>query len=165
MDGAEGDLWRFALAVYGTDGVAEECLSLQERYGADIPVILCALWMARRGNALDPNGIERLIEVSGCWHAEVVKPLRAVRQRMKHGPSPAPRPRTETLRDAVKAVELSAERIELAVLADVVAAEFASGAGLDPTGNLHTALAYFAAGKLDADAPTDRLIQAALSAG
>lgn len=161
---AEAQLWRFALAVYGTNGVSQECLQLQERYGADVPVLLCALWMARRGSPLDRDTMARLIEVAGPWHMAVVKPLRAVRQRMKDGPPPAPNTRTDALRDAVKAAELTAERIELATLAEFIAAEFPIGPALEPAAHLSVALSHYADAPIDDDTQTDRLLDAARAA-
>ena len=38
-------LWAFSLAVYGGDGVAEECLDLQERLGLDVNILLFAAFL------------------------------------------------------------------------------------------------------------------------
>lgn len=158
----EADLWRFALKVYGTDGVAEDCLTLQEAHGVDVPVILCALWMATRGTALTPDDMARLAGSVEAWHEEIVRALRAVRRRLKDGPTPAPTDRTEAVRTAVKAAELDAERIELATLAEM-ASRFATGAPVPARGNLEVALAHYAGGPVS-DAPLDRLIGAAEAA-
>jgi hypothetical protein len=45
-----------------------------------------------------------------------VRPLRAVRQRLKTGPAPAPDARTGALRAAIQKLEIEAELIELAEL-------------------------------------------------
>lgn len=158
------DLWRFAIKVYGTEGVSDDCLTLQDVYGVDVPVILCALWMATRGSALTPDDMARLAGSVEAWHAEVVKPLRAVRRRLKEGPSPAPSERTEAVRTAVKAAELDAERIELATLAEF-AEGFATGAPVAPVGNLDVALAHYAGGPVGDHAPLDQLIRATEVAG
>lgn len=47
------------------------------------------------------------------WHREVVRPLRAVRQRLKTGPAPAPNDITARLRSKVQRIEIDAELIEL----------------------------------------------------
>lgn len=157
---AEAELWRFAIRVYGSEGVAQDCLTLQETYGVDVPVVLCALWMATRGIALQPDDMVRLAGSVEAWHTDVVKALRAVRQRLKEGPFPAPNERTEAVRTAVKTAELDSERIELAILADM-AVGFATGAPLSSEGNLNVALAYYVDGPVADDAPLDRLIRAA----
>ncbi len=48
-----------------------------------------------------------------AWHREVVRPLRAVRQRLKTGPAPAPNDLTARLRSKVQRIEIDAELIEL----------------------------------------------------
>ena len=160
----EVDLWRFAISVYGAEGVSEDCLKLQERFGVDVPMILCTLWMATRGNVLDPDGMARLAVAVGPWHDEVVKALREVRRRLKSGPAPAPNDRTEIIRNAVKAAEVNAERLELAVLAELVEAEFAPGAAVLPAQNLAVALAHYAGRPVGDEAPLDRLSRAAEAA-
>lgn len=157
---AEAELWRFAIKVYGAEGVSEDCLALQEAHGVDVPVILCALWMATRGCVLDRDGMARLAATVAPWHSEIVVALRAVRRRLKDGPPPAPAPRTEVLRNAVKAAELDAERIELATLAECVATDFAPDGTASPADNLAIALAHYAGGPIGEDAPTARLIRA-----
>ena len=74
--------------------------------------------------------------------------------------APAPSPRTEALRNAIKSAELDAERIELATLADMVQAEFPVLDEVDPARNLCVALSHFADGPLPEDAPITRLINA-----
>ncbi|MCC1494549.1 TIGR02444 family protein [Cognatishimia sp. F0-27] len=157
---AEADLWRFALKVYGADGVSADCLTLQERYGVDVPVVLCGLWMATRGIALDAPGMARIAGAVEPWHKEVVIALRTVRQRLKNGPPPAPDARTDAVREAVKAAELNAERIELAVLAALVADGFTPGAPVSAAQNLKAALEHYAGGPVGKDAPLQRLISA-----
>lgn len=113
-----GSHWRFALSVYGKPGVAECCLSLQDRYGVDVNVLLMALFSARvYGAALDDRALADIDRAVRAWRDEVVRPLRSIRRRLKYGPAPAPDLATEALRTAVKDAELRAEQIELAVIA------------------------------------------------
>ncbi|MHA7874324.1 TIGR02444 family protein [Roseivivax sp.] len=143
-DSPAEDLWRFALAVYGASGVSAACLELQDRFGADVPVLLTALWMGRRGRALDAAAMAALDGVVADWRAEMVQPLRALRRRLKSGPAPAPSDTTEALRSEIKRAELSAEKIEMVRLAEWAAAQpEAEGQG-DAARNLALAVAYFA---------------------
>lgn len=140
-------LWTFAVDVYGRAGVSEACLELQDDHGADVPVLLFALWLAARGVALDASDMTRVEATVGPWRAEVVHPLRVLRRQLKDGPPPAPGPRTEDLRNAIKAAELSSEKIELAQLArlaDEGGIGRAGGARLEE--NLAVAAAFFAGG-------------------
>src|SRR6202012_1333053 len=51
-----------------------------------------------------------------AWHEEVVRPLRAVRQRLRSGPAPAPDEATTALRRKLAQLEIEAELIELGQL-------------------------------------------------
>ena len=86
-----GALWRFALAVYQKPGVSDACLLLQDRHGCNVTLLLFAAWAgAERGVALTAEEFAAAGNAVRPWHGEVVKPLRAVRRRLKHGPPPAP---------------------------------------------------------------------------
>mgnify|MGYP000423745527 FL=1 len=54
----------------------------------------------------------------GAWRTEVVQTVRKIRQRLKYGAEPEPSDQTTPLREAIKSAELSAERLELAWLAE-----------------------------------------------
>lgn len=112
-------LWRFVLPFYARDGVSPACLTLQEKLGADVNILLFAIYAAvERGTALDEADLVALDTLVEQWRREVIHPLRRVRTRMKSGPSPAPSPVTEQLRNRIKAAELEAEQTQLAVLFD-----------------------------------------------
>lgn len=169
----DGPLWRFATRVYGRPGVAQACLALQQRFDADVNLLLFAAWLgAERGMALSVP-LSRLAQRRvDAWHEDIARPLRAVRQRMKAGPAPAPCGATEALRDALKAVEIGSERIELAVLETLApegAPEAPPGrpeADLDAVvrSNLRTVLALSAREDLFAEAgrPVRAIARAAL---
>jgi uncharacterized protein (TIGR02444 family) len=107
----DGALWRFAVDLYGR--TADACLALQDGYGLDVNLLLFAAWVAEeRGLAMTAD---RAAEADGWvqdWREEVVRPLRAVRRRLKTG-APIPGPAAEALREAIMAAEIDAERIEL----------------------------------------------------
>lgn len=117
-DGDAGEaLKAFALKVYGSEGVPPACLLLQEHFGLDVNVLLFAAFLgAVRGEALAPADLETVAATVGDWHREVVRPLRAVRQRLKTGPAPAPNEATGTLRGKLQKLEIEAELIELSEL-------------------------------------------------
>ncbi|WP_037084837.1 TIGR02444 family protein [Neorhizobium vignae] len=137
-------LWDFALRLYGAPGVGEACLLLQDESGVDVPVLLFSAWLTTNSVALSPTEIARIDDLVADWRNEVVKPLRAVRRRLKYGPHPAPTKETQTLRTGVKDVELSSERIELAVLEvegqALIAADGSTG---DAAGNLRSVVMFF----------------------
>ncbi|WP_051357405.1 TIGR02444 family protein [Azorhizobium doebereinerae] len=161
MDGliAREPLPAFALAVYGTAGVPPACLLLQERRGIDVNLLLFAAFLgAVRGEALTPAGLARAIETVGPWHGEVVRGLRAVRQRLKAGPPPAPNTVTAALRAKVQAVEIEAELIELSELGRLAHTLGAPPAAGPPDTRARAAMAGVVAG-----APLDEAEQAALA--
>lgn len=137
-------LWDFALRLYGAPGVGEACLLLQDESGVDVPVLLFSAWLTMNSVALSATEIVRIDGLVADWRNEVVKPLRAVRRRLKSGPHPAPTKETETLRNGVKGVELSSEKIELAMLeAEGQALMAADGSTGDAAGNLRNVVRFF----------------------
>jgi uncharacterized protein (TIGR02444 family) len=113
-------LWDFAVAVYGRGGVAAACLELQESCHVDVPLFLAVGFAICRGKALDASALSALEQRAGPWRRDVVQALRAIRRRLKTGPHPAPNGASEPLRNAVKAAELAAEKIQLQVMQDFI---------------------------------------------
>src|SRR5215475_4261104 len=95
-------LWPFALATYKTAGVADACLALQDRFGADVNLLLFAAWAGSLGFRLTADEAAKARDLVSPWHDEIVKPLRAIRKRMKSGPAPGPNAETEALRNKLK---------------------------------------------------------------
>ena len=118
------DITAFAIALYGRPGVADACLLLQERCDADVCVVLALCWLSRRGaDVADRSLTGRLVAASEDWRANLVLPLRGARRWLK--------PRSDTaasaeLRAAIKKAELSAEFIELEMLAHAAGAPAAA---------------------------------------
>jgi uncharacterized protein (TIGR02444 family) len=111
-------LWRFVLPFYSRDGVSAACLALQEELGVDVNILLFAIFaQVECGIVLTESDLAAVDLLVRAWRGEVIHPLRGVRTRMKSGPRPAPSPITEHLRSRIKAAELEAEQIELAMLA------------------------------------------------
>lgn len=107
MTTPEDSLWQFSLATYARPGVADACLDLQDRFGADVNLLLFALWAgAVCGVRLGHAELDRLKAEAAAWHHPVVVPLRAVRRHLKGVPG------AETLRESIKAAELESERLE-----------------------------------------------------
>jgi uncharacterized protein (TIGR02444 family) len=114
---------RFALALYGSEGVADACLHLQNRHDLDVNLVLLAAFVgAQRRQRFTTSSLELARARVDAWHREVVRPLRAVRQRLKAGPGPAPNDVTARLRRQVQQVEIDAELIELDQLGELIPA-------------------------------------------
>ncbi len=92
----------------------DACLHLQNRHDVDVPVVLFAAFVgAVLRQTLTASGVDAARGRVDAWHREVVRPLRAVRQRLKTGPAPAPNEITARLRSEVQRIEIDAELIEL----------------------------------------------------
>jgi uncharacterized protein (TIGR02444 family) len=112
-----GSLWIFALDIYKSNGVSEACLALQDGFNTDVNLLLFGAWMGVEQNVILTSGdAERARDLVAAWHDEIVRPLRALRQKLKAGPVPAPGAVSTVLRNEIKAAELHSERIELALL-------------------------------------------------
>jgi uncharacterized protein (TIGR02444 family) len=115
----EADGWAFALHLYAQPGVAEACLKLQDEAGVDVMMSLMIVFAAVRHRVLlTPSEIRELDEACRPWREQIVHPLRAIRTRLKTGPSPAPGSATEPFRSTIKAAELAAERLQNQLLAE-----------------------------------------------
>jgi uncharacterized protein (TIGR02444 family) len=88
-DGSADPFKRFALGLYGSNGVANACLYLQNRHDLDVNVVLFAGFVgAVRRQTLTTPDVDAARRRVDAWHREVVRPLRGVRQRLKTGPAP-----------------------------------------------------------------------------
>jgi uncharacterized protein (TIGR02444 family) len=113
---------RFALALYGSEGVADACLDLQNRHDLDVNVVLFGAFVgAVRRQTLTIADLDLAHRRVAAWHREVVRPLRAVRQRLKTGPVPAPNEATGGLRRKLSQLEIEAEVMELDQLGALIA--------------------------------------------
>ena len=107
--------WDFSLEVYGLPGVADACLALQDRQGADVNLLLLACWLAGRTVASITALAARLCAAASEHQDPIVRPLRGARRALKARAATADsflaQP-LEALRRAVAAAELEAERVE-----------------------------------------------------
>jgi uncharacterized protein (TIGR02444 family) len=108
----DNELWQFSLAVYAQNGVADECLTLQQQIGLDINMLLFCAWIGVRGGILSSADIEAAMRNVAHWQDRVVRPLRSVRQEIKK----LGQRDLEGFRERIKSIELEAEQIEQALL-------------------------------------------------
>ncbi|HUE91029.1 TIGR02444 family protein [Pseudomonas sp.] len=101
------DLWRFAEEFYRRPGVEAACLQLQAQ-GADVCLLLCALWCEVRNVPCTEQRIAALRSIAQPWQAQVVTPLRQLRQGWRSAAQDDPA--LASLREQVKTLELEAER-------------------------------------------------------
>jgi uncharacterized protein (TIGR02444 family) len=114
---SDGDaLWRFSIAFYGRPGVSEALVTLQDRAGRDVNLMLFALWLGVCGRRrLTSEELAIADHIAGPLRADVVAPLRALRRRLRSDPDAD----VQRLREGVKELELAAERIVLTRLSRI----------------------------------------------
>lgn len=97
-------LWRYSLAVYQREGVANILLRLQDKFSADINLLLCCCWLGQKQRLLSVVQVTELEAVTANWRQQCLIPLRAIRRYVK----------TEVGQDELyqqfKSLELMAER-------------------------------------------------------
>jgi len=113
--------WNFSLELYAGEGVAEACLNLQERRGCDVNILLFCCWLGASGRStLTAERLRAVLKASDRWQAEIVRPLREVRKRLKDLPWTAALPETvDATRRRVADAELAAEHAEQLKLASL----------------------------------------------
>jgi uncharacterized protein (TIGR02444 family) len=83
MDWPANPFWEYSAALYRHPEVEAACLELQRRHGLDVNLVLLCCWQGSLGGALDVGSLRAAQEAVASWQAEVVRPLRALRQRLK----------------------------------------------------------------------------------
>ncbi len=108
---AADPFWDFSLALYGKPGVAPALLGLQDRHGLDVNLLLYACWAASQGRLLSSAEIGAVDALAAPWQAEIVRPLRALRRRLKGGFPGLAVEGVEAWRKRLGELEIEAERI------------------------------------------------------
>jgi uncharacterized protein (TIGR02444 family) len=104
--------WRFSLGFYRLAGVAEACLQLQDRCGADVNIVLFMLWTATLQHRLRPDAVQALADKMRAWQTDVIAPIRNLRRLLKVDPLLLDKGNAEVFRNKIKALELEAERLQ-----------------------------------------------------
>jgi uncharacterized protein (TIGR02444 family) len=111
------NFWDFSLAVYGDNGVQQECLDLQQRYGININLLLfCAFVGTAYSATLAQADLRQAERVVHEWHSAVVSNLRAARRALKslsHASAPIG---LDALCNVIREREREAERLEQTTL-------------------------------------------------
>lgn len=147
----ESAFWTYSLDLYGRDGVEATCLSLQDRKGLDVNLLLWALWLGSLGIALDRRqAAEAEMAIAG-FRADVVQPLRTIRRHLKALDAAewsaiveAGQGQVDRLRRTVAAAELDGEHlIQLALDRRRAGPETSHRAGIEVAASNLRAIARF----------------------
>lgn len=120
-DFPEHPFWDFSLEVYRIEGVPPACLVVQERHGVDVNVLLFCCWLGASGRGVMSAGeLRAALAAVDAWNREIVRSVRAVRQRLKGGMPPAPRALSDALRSRIAKIEVDLEHVEQLTIAAAV---------------------------------------------
>ena len=100
-------LWHWCLQVYAREGVPALCLQAQDQHGADVCLLLCALWLEQRGIACTAPRAAQLQALADDWRQRVVLPLRQLRRAWK--PAAQQDAALASLRQQLQTLEINAE--------------------------------------------------------
>lgn len=164
------NFWDFSVALYASDGVANACLNLQNRYSVDVNLLLFCYWHGLYHGDISEASLRQAITESEVWRTQVIQPLRDVRIWMKDKQSlfalgdPL---EFETLRSRIKFDELAGEKYQQELLEQICLTHSSSAPedkGL-PAGirNVEKLLADMGVQKNDLIAANLRAIQQALT--
>jgi len=121
--------WAFSLALYGKPGVAPALLGLQDRLGLDVNLLLFCCWAGAEGRVLSLADVAAVEATTQAWQAEIIRPLRALRRRLKSGFAALPADSVEAFRRRLGDLEIEGERSAQAAMAPLLPAEAAVAAG------------------------------------
>ncbi len=157
---SESALWKFSLRFYARPGVAHACIELQDAAGIDVNLLFLLMFFSECGRSVTGDDVARIDAAIAPWRNEVVKPLRAVRRKLKNELGVR---NSEALRSDVKRIELESERLQQeALFAMFPAASMGTAAPREATvrANL-TAYAQYLGGA--PQAPLDVVLRAFLA--
>ena len=105
-------IWEWVLEAYARPGVPQAALALQDRHGQNTSFLLWAV----HAEVKDPALLARAAEAARAWDRTALSPLREVRRALKPTLPPFDDHSRETLREAVKGLELASERLLMETL-------------------------------------------------
>jgi uncharacterized protein (TIGR02444 family) len=111
------DFWSFSLALYCRASVAQACLSLQERRGADVNLLLAVCWLASRGYETSDAALTAATEAVTPWNEAVLKSLRQTRRRLGNEFSDIEKSDQQSIKHGILSVELECERVAQRLIA------------------------------------------------
>ena len=76
----DNPFWKYSLALYAN--AQQWCLELQDRYGANVNLLLFCCFVGSRGCTLLPQHLDELRALIAGWDDGVVKPLRKIRRSL-----------------------------------------------------------------------------------
>lgn len=102
--------WTWSVKAYALPGVRQACLSMQDRHGLNVNIILWICWLSQQGRNPLPV-LDEAIKDIARWNSDMTQPIRNIRQAADRNTQPS---LYQKLLDA----ELEAEKVEQSRLYD-----------------------------------------------
>jgi uncharacterized protein (TIGR02444 family) len=140
-------LWERASRAYESAEVERLCLALQDDHGQCVSYLLWAIWAGEQGRVVNAGMASHAAELAHDWELSVLKPLRAVRRRLKSSVPGISDTAREASRERLKDEEIAAEQLLLDALEAMTPAAGRHTGDLagDLAGSLRVAQAAWAA--------------------
>jgi uncharacterized protein (TIGR02444 family) len=138
-----GAFWEFSLAFYSRERVSAACLSLQNRRGADVNILLLCCWLATLGLKVDPAGLDAAIAAVAGWRRDVLEPLRAARRAVSDQFPEIAKSDRQAIKHGMLSVELECERIAQEKIAAATSGQVAAEEGSTPLQIASAALEHY----------------------
>lgn len=135
--------WRFALERYDRPGVQSQCLELQDRYAADVLVLLFLCWRANCADAFDMTRLRALCERAAPLAHQLIGPLRAARRALKSAARTSGSVELAQAAMRLQAAELRAEHLQACWLAQTGLLPPCASQSCDPTTLARTSIADY----------------------
>jgi uncharacterized protein (TIGR02444 family) len=123
--------WAFAVAAWRRPGVEAICLDLQDRHGQSPILLLWRLWALETKRTVGPETLAAAIDAAHLWEAEILQPLRALRQALAATGAPVAEAARIAARRRVLDAELEAERALVDTLAALDAPQETSAGAME----------------------------------
>ena len=112
----ERTLWDWSADVYARPGVERLLLTLQDRHGLNVNMLLWCLWCGAHFETPADLILRKAHHLSRRWTGAVTSPLRAARRALSDSPIQTPNEEASALKAQILQSELTAERIEQTAL-------------------------------------------------
>ncbi len=124
-------VWEQALAAWRRPGVEALCLELQNAHGQHPALLLWRHWALTEQRRIGPGTLARAVDLTRRWDGQVIRPLRALRTRLKTSPPHIDEAGRLALRAQIQQDEVAAERLLLDALAALAEAPVAQNPPAD----------------------------------
>ena len=109
----DNPFWDFSLEYYDREGVAERLIFLQEHLKVNVNMMLFCCWAGHVGAPLlTESEISEIESAVKLWQNDIVKPLRALRSKLKNYHDFEQKSLIRNVYAEIKNAELEAERAE-----------------------------------------------------